>query len=88
MKMLLVLILLAILVLGVVFVSLGNYLAQRKNKMTAAERKELDSLRDLKDTLDDLAYSHREIDPALSVQIIDEIRKHDRTSRNDQKELS
>jgi len=62
----------------VIFAVILVYAAVRSsdpNRMTRREKQELQRLRDLVDTLDQLAYSHRELDSALAVQVIDEIRR-------------
>lgn len=53
------------------------------NRMSMKEKRELNRLRDLVDSLDTLAYSHRELDSALAVQIIDEISQSKRKARGE-----
>lgn len=58
-------------------------ITNRKNALSKQDRQELDGLRLLVDKIDELAYSQREINPELSVQIIDEIRLHNRNQRKE-----
>jgi hypothetical protein len=50
----------------------------RTERLSRKERKELASLRDTVDVIDALAYENRDVNPELSVQILDEIKKHRR----------
>ena len=78
MKVLLVIAFLAVLALLVWggYALLTRYVTRpSQKKVNSAERQELFELRQLVIELDDLAYSHRELDSLLAPQIIDEIRK-------------
>jgi hypothetical protein len=68
--------LLVVIVLGVTAVVVGNYLSQRNNKITKEEKTELRDLRSLLDSIEDLAWEMRDINPELSVHITDMLRTH------------
>jgi len=53
----------------------GSAYASRTSRLDRAERNELRALRTLMARIDQLAYTHRDLDSALSVQIIDEMNK-------------
>lgn len=58
----------------VVGLLLGKYL-NRTNTIARKEKRELLELRDLVDRVSDIAFEHREIEPAVTTIIIDEVRK-------------
>jgi hypothetical protein len=66
-----------LLVLGAVAVTVmvlaATYVPGRA-RMSAAEKRRLLALEDLVEELDQLAYSHRELDSVLAPQVIDAIR--------------
>lgn len=59
---------------------IGRGLATRR--LSQRELKELEALRELKDTLRDTAYTHMELDSNLSAIFIDEIKAHERRLKN------
>jgi hypothetical protein len=58
----------------------------RIERLSRKDRLELDSLRNTIDSIDTLAYDSRELYPELSIQVLDEIKKH-RRNINKPKEL-
>jgi hypothetical protein len=58
----------------------------RIERLSRRDRLELDSLRNTIDSIDTLAYDSRELYPELSIQVLDEIKKH-RRNINKPKEL-
>lgn len=68
-------------------IALIIYLATQRRDRTAdleaADRAELDLTRDVLVAIEDLAFNQRDINPELSVQVRDEIRKHrDRVNKS------
>lgn len=53
----------------------ASYLAQRGRGLSRAEKRELENLRRLVETIDNIAYENRDIDPMTSPMILDEIKK-------------
>lgn len=52
------------------------WMVTRRTALNSQQRLELRTLRTLVQTIDELAYRNRDVNPELSVQILDEIGQH------------
>lgn len=55
-----------------------NKRSENQQRLSITERSELRSARKTIDSIDSLAFEHRELDSMLAPMVIDEIRKHKR----------